>query len=103
MYKYRCPFLTRDLVFIISTQHSLPTSVVFLTTHDTLLTGQRTFFVAMVSNAVDTLIFIAQCSECQRGEKFKQARTNGSHVGLKPVFASQPKLRIICLHVLRQM
>ena len=33
----------------------------------------------------------------------KQARTNGSHVGLKPVwFVTQPKLRIMCLHFLRQ-
>ena len=46
---------------------------VFLTIHDTLLT--------------------ARGSECQSGEKFKQARANGSHVGLKPVlFVTQPKL-----------
>ena len=25
------------------------------------------------------------CAECQSGENFKQARANGSHVGLKPV------------------
>ena len=27
----------------------------------------------MASNAVDTLVIFAQCSECQRGEKLKQA------------------------------
>ena len=57
----------------------------------------------MSSNAVDAMRFFAQCSECQSGENFKQARANGSHVGLKPVlFVTQPKLRTVCLHVLRQ-
>ena len=60
--------------------------------------------LAMVSNAVDTMCFFAECSECQSGERFKQARANGSHVGLKPVlFVTQPKLQIMCLHVLRQL
>ena len=59
---------------------------------------------AMVSNAVDTLFFFAQSSECQSGENFKQARASGSHVGMKPVFfVTQPKLRIMCLLVLRQL
>ena len=48
--------------------------------------------------------FFAQYSECQNVENFKQARANGSHVGLKPVlFVTQPKLRIMCFHVLRQL
>ena len=52
-------------------------------------------------------MLVTQCdflsSECQRGENIKQARTNGSHVGLNPVwFITQPKLRIMCLHVPRQ-
>ena len=47
------------------------TSVVFLTIHDT-----SSFFV-MVSNTVNTNVIYAQCSECQRGENFKQARANG--------------------------
>ena len=48
-------------------------------------------------------MIFAQCSECQRGENLKHARENGSHVGLKPVlFVTQPKLRTMCLHVLRQ-
>ena len=97
--------------FFFFAQHS-PTSVVFLTIHDTLLTarGRRfslflsyAFFFAMVSNDVDTMRVFAQCSECQRVHNFKQARTNGSHVGLKPVlFVTQPKLRIMCLHVPHQ-
>ena len=54
----------------------------FLTTHDTLLTapGQRFFFVLVLcvfssglKRCWHTVIF-AQCSECQRGEKFKRAR-----------------------------
>ena len=53
-----------DVRSVVSTRHSLLTSVVFLTIHDTLVTalGPWVFFVsvlcvffAMVSNAVDTL------------------------------------------------
>ena len=42
---------------LFTTQHSLATSVVFLTIHDTLLIacGQRAFVFAMVSNADDTM------------------------------------------------
>ena len=58
----------------------------------------------MSSNVGDTMCFFAQCSECQSGENFKQARANGSHIGLKAVlFVTQSKLRIMCLHVLRQL
>ena len=49
-------------------------------------------------------MIFAQRSECQSGERFKQARVNGSHVGLKSVlFVTQPKLQIMCFHVLRQL
>ena len=47
------------------TQHSLPTSVLLLTLHDTFARGHRVFFVsvlcvflAVVSNAVDTMWFL---------------------------------------------
>ena len=49
-------------------------------------------------------MIFSQRSECQSGERFKQVLVNGSHVGLKPVlFVAQPKLQIMCLHVLRQL
>ena len=54
------PPRTWDLVFL-TTQQSPPTSVVFLSIHQTLLIarGQRVFFFfAMVSNAVDTMWFL---------------------------------------------
>ena len=49
----------REILMFFSTQHSLLTSIVFLTIHDTLLIARRIVdnepFFAMVSNAVDTM------------------------------------------------
>ena len=59
---------------------------VLLTLHDTLLTARGPFFLflsfaffvfAMVSNAVYTMCFFVQCTECQSGENFFHARVSG--------------------------
>ena len=62
-------------------QHPFPTGVVFLTTHEALLTARgRRFplflscaFFCHVLKCCSHNVISARCSECQRGVKFKQA------------------------------